>query len=138
MNVTEQLQEAFGHLAYVSTSDDESRAHLNAAASCVRDALAAYRTQPAQASQPLFWVRLCSDGSYEGPIHDSAIEPVRKASGAWTPLYISPQPARAPLTVEQIRSIWVEHGCDGEDAESFARAIEAAHGITGTEGGNGL
>lgn len=38
-------------------------------------------------AEPMFWVRICSDGSYEGPIHNSAIERVRKASGAWSPLY---------------------------------------------------
>lgn len=36
--------------------------------------------------EPLFWVRLCSDGAYEGPIHNAHIEPVRKRSGAWIPL----------------------------------------------------
>lgn len=36
---------------------------------------------------------------------------------------------RGPLTNEQIDDIWVEHGCEGEDANAFARAIEAAHGI---------
>lgn len=38
-------------------------------------------------NEPMFWVRLRSDGCYEGPIHDSVIEDVRKQSGAWTPLY---------------------------------------------------
>ena len=38
-------------------------------------------------------------------------------------------PQRQPLTDEQIAEIWVEHGCEGEDAEGFARAIEKAHGI---------
>lgn len=36
--------------------------------------------------EPLFWVRLCRDGTYEGPIHNAHIEPVRKRSGAWIPL----------------------------------------------------
>jgi len=39
--------------------------------------------------------------------------------------------ARKPLTLEQIDDIWVEHGCDGEDAIGFARAVEKAHGIEG-------
>ena len=38
-------------------------------------------------------------------------------------------PQRKPLSDEQIDDIWVEHGCEGEDAYGFARAIEAAHHI---------
>lgn len=49
-----------------------------------------------QATQePMFWVRLRSDGGYEGPIHNDAIEKVRKMSGAWRPLYLHAlQPAQ--------------------------------------------
>jgi hypothetical protein len=43
--------------------------------------------------QPAFWVRWRSDGCYEGPLHDSSIEDVRKRSGAWSPLYTHPSPA---------------------------------------------
>ena len=39
---------------------------------------------PVQA--PLFWYRPCSNGMYEGPIHNAQIEDVRKQSGAWVPL----------------------------------------------------
>ena len=45
-----------------------------------------------------------------------------------TELYAAP-PQRKPLTDEQIDDIWVEHGCEGEDAYGFARAVETAHGI---------
>lgn len=41
---------------------------------------------PAVAQDPVFWYRPASDGSYYGPIHHSAIEDVRKISGAWVPL----------------------------------------------------
>ena len=44
------------------------------------------------------------------------------------PLYTTP-PQRKPLADEEIDDIWVEHGCEGEDAYGFARAIEAAHNI---------
>ncbi len=54
----------------------------------LRDALAA-----APQAEPMFWVRLCSDGTYEGPIHNSAIERVRKTSGAWSPLHLHPAPS---------------------------------------------
>ena len=41
--------------------------------------------------EPVFWYRPHSDGQgYDGPIHDSQIEPVRRESGAWLPLYASP------------------------------------------------
>lgn len=35
---------------------------------------------------PVAWIRFCSDGSYEGPIHDSQMDELRRRSGAWTPL----------------------------------------------------
>ena len=57
---------------------------------------------------PMFWVRLCSDGLYEGPIHNARIEEVRQQSGAWSPLYLgaSPaQPAAQPLTDEVVRDM---------------------------------
>ena len=40
-------------------------------------------------TQPLFWFRPRSDGGYDGPIHDSRMEAVRKRSGGWVPLYPS-------------------------------------------------
>lgn len=53
----------------------------------LRDVLAS----EAQAA-PMFWVRLCSDGTYEGPIHNNSIELARKTSGAWSPLHLHPVP----------------------------------------------
>lgn len=46
--------------------------------------------------QPMFWVRLCSDGLYEGPIHNARIEGVRRQSGAWSPLFLAPPVPQAP------------------------------------------
>ncbi len=46
----------------------------------------------AEEVKPMFWVRLCSDGGYEGPLHDDRIEHVRKLSGAWYPLYLGAAP----------------------------------------------
>ena len=40
--------------------------------------------------EPVFWWRPCSDGTYEGPLHNNSIERVRKLSGAWSPLYALP------------------------------------------------
>lgn len=48
--------------------------------------------QPLASRKPMFWVRLCSNDGYEGPIHNDRMEEVRKRSGAWSPLYIDPPP----------------------------------------------
>ena len=61
----------------------------------LRAALAAAPPAPAAAPivQPVAWIRFRSDGAYEGPIMDAAMEDVRRKSGAWTPLYAAPTPA---------------------------------------------
>lgn len=43
----------------------------------------------AACNPPLFWVRVKSDGGYEGPVHDSQLEEVRKKSGEWLPLTLA-------------------------------------------------
>lgn len=46
--------------------------------------------------EPIFWYRpVGEDGGYEGPIHNGAIEKVRKLSGVWKPLYTTPPPHSA-------------------------------------------
>ena len=50
-----------------------------------------------------------------------------------TPVYTSP-PQRQPLSDEQIEAIANEYGVGGWICD-FARAIEAAHGITGEKNG---
>lgn len=92
--------------------------------------------QPQGEQEPLFWYRPCRDGLYEGPLHKSQIERVRKESGGWVPLYTHPQPKRQPLTDEQIMQA-VRHLYQSDHAAGMgftgdldvARAIEAAHGI---------
>jgi len=37
--------------------------------------------------KPVAWIRFTSTGGFEGPLHNCQIDDVRKASGAWTPLY---------------------------------------------------
>ena len=59
--------------------------------------------RPAQQQEPVFWYRPCSNGMYEGPIHNAQIERVRKESGAWHPLYTSP-PASKPEPTEKLVS----------------------------------
>ena len=45
----------------------------------------------AEKMTPVFWYRPRSDGlGYDGPLHDGQIEPVRRESGAWVPLYAIP------------------------------------------------
>ena len=51
---------------------------------------------------PVFWYRPCSNGMYEGPIHNAQIERVRKESGAWHPLYTAPQPAQQQEPVAEV------------------------------------
>ncbi|MBF7823483.1 ead/Ea22-like family protein [Klebsiella quasivariicola] len=43
----------------------------------------------ASCNPPLYWVRVKSDGGYDGPIHDSKLEDVRKKSGEWLPLTLA-------------------------------------------------
>ena len=79
--------------------------------------------------EPMFWVRLLSDGLYEGPIHNKRIEESRKQGGTWTPLYVQPQ----PMTVDQVIDMWTDHP-DGDcltltEFGSIVRAVEARHGI---------
>ena len=45
--------------------------------------------------EPLFWYRPRSDGGCEGPLHNGQIEDVRKASGAWVPLFAGAAPVSA-------------------------------------------
>ncbi len=58
-----------------------------------RDAREAVQQALIGGKTPLFWVRVCSDGGHEGPIHNDRIEGVRKLSGAWSPLYLGSPPA---------------------------------------------
>ena len=52
--------------------------------------------------EPVFWWRPCSDGTYEGPLHNNSIERVRKLSGAWSPLYALPGAQPAPSVPEDV------------------------------------
>jgi hypothetical protein len=75
-----------------------ARAGLGVAADMPREQVAALlhnqrkSAQPPQQGEAVFWVRWCSDGTYEGPIHDSQMGDIRRRSGAWTKLYTNPLP----------------------------------------------
>lgn len=97
-----------------------------------RDALAAMLAAAPPAPQasleqqePMFWVRLCSNGMYEGPLHDKQLEDVRRHSGAWTPLYTNPAPQAKPLTPAQRRELIDRAGdiTDGLNQDDFADEI---------------
>lgn len=45
-----------------------------------------------QSKKAMFYVRLRSDGGYEGPLHADQIEHARLASGAWLPLFLGEAP----------------------------------------------
>ncbi|HGT2598924.1 TPA: hypothetical protein ACPUVD_004923 [Klebsiella pneumoniae] len=65
---------------------------------------------------PLFWVRVKSDGGYEGPIHDSKLEDVRKKSGEWLPLTLAggiPELESRTVTVKLPQRL--QPGADGWD-----------------------
>lgn len=64
--------------------------------------------------EPMFWVRLCSDGCYEGPIHNICIERVRKLAGVWSPLFLHPPTVREPLTDAELRAEFAKWRPDDE------------------------
>lgn len=53
----------------------------------------------AEGAKPIAWVRFRSDGGFEGPIMDTdkRMCDVRRKSGAWTPLFLSPAQAAEPM-----------------------------------------
>ena len=78
------------------TDEDISDAYVDAITSGLMPKLESV----AACNPPLFWVRVKSDGGYEGPIHDSKLEDVRKNSGEWLPLTLARGvPEREPRTV---------------------------------------
>ncbi|MDK7833793.1 ead/Ea22-like family protein [Klebsiella pneumoniae] len=76
----------------------------------------------AACNPPLFWVRVKSDGGYEGPIHDSKLEEVRKKSGKWLPLTLAggiPELESRTVTVKlpkpHAHLIWIQAGHAPDD-----------------------
>lgn len=69
--------------------------HQHQECQALKAELAALRraAEEAPPRTPLFWVRLATDGTYEGPVHNNSIERIRRLSGAWKPLYLDEQPA---------------------------------------------
>lgn len=65
------------------------------------------RLAEAQGQEPVFWYRPAdTGGGYEGPIHDRAMEQVRKDSGKWIPLYTH----LAPASDERVKELAASKG----------------------------
>lgn len=73
-------------------------------------------------TEPLFWYRPRTDGGYEGPLHNGQIEDVRKASGAWVPLFAGAAPAAPVATPAPAFSVGV-HGVGVIDDSPSALAV---------------
>lgn len=78
---------------------------------------------------PLFWVRVKSDGGYEGPIHDSKLEEVRKKSGEWLPLTLAGgipdlESRTVKLPKPHAHLIWIQAGHAPDD---YWDDVEVSH-----------
>ena len=114
----------FDRTYYGSVHANSYRAMLNAA------------PQPAQPQQePVAEVRLIRTGGNAG-LATHIVQIVEGYFPAGTKLYTSPPAQRKPLTDEEIKTMWrcsKIYGTNEEKALALARAIEAAHGITGEQ-----
>ena len=101
------------------------------------------RAALAQQGEPVAWMRPSVDG-YDAAYRDASAVATSKATGAthwddsgWVPLYLHAQPAREPMTSEQLLQLELSlrqyYDSDTYDLSlrEFARAIEAHHGIKG-------
>jgi hypothetical protein len=83
---------------------------------------------PPALPEPMFWVRLRSDGGYEGPIHNDAMEASRKQSGAWTPLCLD-RPSKsvdAKDYLALVRTLGVEERSAADHQENVVTSIANA------------
>lgn len=86
---------------------------------------------PAQ-QKPVAWMYEWNGRTHITTADQRPIEHAHPHFNKSKPLYTAPQPARQPLTKAQVLDLWeqtyVQRGTSGLE---FARAVEAAHGITG-------
>jgi len=78
--------------------------------------------QPQERGEAVFYYRPRSDGLYEGPIHHSVIEPVRRNSEQWVPLYTHPTPDAGRVAELEARLT--------NERELFATASEVLTNVT--------
>lgn len=91
--------------------------------------------QTAQQQEPYGWKVYGVNSLFMGEFAEADAKAEAKRIGGTCiafPLYTSPQPASKPLTDEQIMEMYNEPRSDAEMI-TFARAIEAAHGISGEQ-----
>ena len=124
-------REAFSEIEWSNDSQWQSdRAKVAIAA--IDEALA---EQPAQQQEPVAWMYQCSADSSGPVLTQHKKDWAESGSGLWIekPLYTSPQPAQPskPLTDEQIKRMAAKWFLSmyWPLCNTFARAIEAAHGI---------
>ena len=99
---------------------------LAEAIEALRAALAETTSQESRQVEPVAWMVYTLDGQSAFVTDNPAdFTPEHRA----LPLYTAP-PKHKPLTDEQICDIFISHG---RDKETFARAVERAHGIGGEE-----
>lgn len=80
------------------------------------------RLAEAQGQEPVFWYRPAdTGGGYEGPIHDRAMEQVRKDSGKWIPLYTHLAPA-SDERVKELAARLLEHD-GGEGSRCYSASV---------------
>jgi hypothetical protein len=99
------------------TDEDISDAYVDAITSGLMPKLGAV----ASCNPPMFWVRVKSDDGYEGPVHDSQLEEVRKKSGEWLPLTLArgvPEQKSRTVTVKLPTTMYTEF--EGDD---FCREV---------------
>ena len=113
-----------GAANYIDALGGDSRKYRQALAEHVFTALRDRLAQPEQ--EPVAWQWL-------GSAHFRKQIPRDADVTAWNPLYTLP-PQRKPLTNEEMWQLWNSQGDDAMEQQAaitFARAIEAAHGIGG-------
>lgn len=97
------------------TDEDISDAYVDAITSGLMPKLELV----AACNPPLFWVRVKSDGGYDGPVHDSQLEEVRKKSGEWLPLTLAHIAELESRTVKlpkpHAHLIWIQAGHAPDD-----------------------
>lgn len=80
---------------------------------------------PSKDDGPLAWIRLCSDGTYEGPISDQSMDDIRRRSGAWTPLYAAKKEkvsADIPKAMLKLEDSWNQMAKENREAAYFGAA----------------
>jgi len=90
-----------------------------------REHMGCIRSAKQEKGEPVAWI--CKE---RGLVEiDCPAEDDYRFTFGWLPLYTTPQPTQKPLTDEEIGAILEGVNAYGTRLYTFARAIEAAHGI---------